>query len=308
MNRSILQFTNEVAQALKGGQPVLALESTIISHGMPYPDNLDFAKQSEKLVRSQGVVPAIIAIIDGILRVGLDEADLQNLASGEAIRKITARDIAAAMIKKDSGATTVSATMLIARQAGIEVFATGGIGGVHRDGETSLDVSQDLRALSRIPIIVVSAGAKAILDLRRTLEYLETEAITLVGYKTDKFPAFYSIESGFTVPDRVDSASEIVAIYRANKKIGLSGSTLVVNPIPAVDEIPQNVMESYIRTALEDCSNQKIYGNIITPYLLDKIADLTKGRSLQANISLALNNVRLGSEIAKALKTQQFDN
>ena len=297
-----IHISPEVAGALKNRRPVLALESTIISHGMPFPDNLEFAQQAEKLVRAQGVIPATIAIIDGMLKVGLGEASLQKLAQGKAIKKIAARDIATAMVKEDCGATTVSATMLVARLAGIDVFATGGIGGVHRGGETSLDVSQDLRALSRTSIIVVSAGAKAILDLPLTLEYLETEAITLVGYKTDRFPAFYSVDSGHSVPFRVDSVSEVVAIHHANQTIGARGATLVVNPIPAKDEIPRNTMESYITAALKECSNQKIHGKKITPYLLGKIAELTKGKSLRANVSLALNNVRLGAEIAKALK------
>jgi len=302
MKTSLLHFSSEVSDAVNSGLPVLALESTIISHGMPYPDNLEFAQQAENIVRKQGVIPATIAIIGGKIQIGLNEHSLNELTVGQNINKVAVRDIATTVAGKQSGATTVSATMHIAHSAGIEVFATGGIGGVHRYGETTFDISQDLRVLGKIPLVVVSAGVKAILDIPLTLEYLETDGVIVIGYQTDVFPAFYSQKSGYTVPARADSPEDIVAIHTTNKTLKITSSILVVNPIPISHEIPYQEMESYINIALDKCLKEGIRGKKVTPYLLKKIVKLTKGRSLQANIKLALNNVKLGAQIAKALK------
>lgn len=304
MKTSLLHFSSEVSDATSSGLPILALESTIISHGMPYPDNLEFAQQAENIARKQGVVPATIAIIGGKIQVGLNEQSLDDLTLDQNINKVAVRDIATTVACKQSGATTVSATMHIAHSAGIEVFATGGIGGVHRNGEKTLDISQDLRVLGNTPLVVVSAGVKAMLDIPLTLEYLETEGITVIGYQTDVFPAFYSRESGCSVPARANSPVDIVAIHATNKTLKIISSILVVNPIPVSHEIPYQEMEGYINIALDECTKEGIRGKMVTPYLLKKIVALTSGRSLHANIKLALNNVTLGAQIAKALKQQ----
>ncbi len=291
-------FSKDVKAALELGEPVLALESTIIAHGMPYPDNLEFARNAEDVALKQGVVPATIAILDGIVHIGLVKSSLETLAKGKVIEKVAVRDISRVLSQKRSGATTVSATMKLAHLSGIPVFATGGIGGVHRGAETTLDVSQDIKELSRTPVIVISAGAKAILDIPKTLEVLETKAVPVLGYQTDNFPAFYSRTSGAAVSARVDSPTEIARLYQSHVELGLCSGILIANPIPEKAEIPKIKMDSYIETTLDECSSKNISGKAVTPFLLKRIVELTGGRSLEANIALALNNVKLGAEIA----------
>jgi pseudouridine-5'-phosphate glycosidase len=297
-----LKLHPDVASALKYDAPIVALESTIIAHGMPYPYNLDFASKAESAVRDGGVTPATIAIIDGSICVGLDEQQMEYLASNNEMEKIATRDIGPAVANKLSGATTVSATIRIAHLAGIVVFATGGIGGVHRRAESTFDVSQDLLELSRTPVVVVSAGVKAILDIPKTLERLEELAVPTIGYKTTEFPAFYSRESGCGLSYRCDCAEDIASIFKIQLELGTGSALLVANPVPKSHEIPKNEIDIYISEALEECSKRKISGKTVTPFLLQKIVELTGNRSLETNIALALNNVQLATEIAKKIK------
>lgn len=294
-------FSKEVREALGSGGPVLALESTIIAHGMPYPQNLEFAREAEQLARDQGAVPATIAVLDGKVHIGLEEAALEQIAQGREIRKLATRDLASALAQGDTGATTVSATMVLAHRAGIHVFATGGIGGVHRVIEFSGDISADLNELGRTPMIVISAGAKAILDLPSTLEALETVSVPVLGYRCNVFPAFYSRNSGLPIPQRVDSVFEIARLYRAHRELGLDAAILVANPVPGSDEIPADEMEEHILKAIDAADRSGVTGKEVTPFLLRYIVDSTDGRSLRANRALALNNVSLGAEIAAAL-------
>lgn len=280
---------------------MLALESTIIAHGMPYPQNFDFTRQAEEEAQKLGVTPATIAVVDGEVRIGLEPEIIKRIAREKGVEKVAFRDLGTALAKGVMGATTVSATIWLARQAGIPVMATGGIGGVHHDGAESFDVSQDLTLLGRVPIVLVSAGAKAILDLPKTLERLETEGVPVVGYGTDQFPAFYSRQSGLPVPHWVDSVGEIVSIYRNQRTLNMPCALLVVNPVPEKDEIPREDMQRYLEEARRDLSRTGLRGKQVTPYLLKRLAELTAGRALKANIALALNNVRLGARIAKAL-------
>lgn len=290
-----------VESALSKKLPILALESTIIAHGMPHPDNLAFAKKAEALVRKHGVIPATIAIIDGKVHIGLNNKQLELLSSNKRIEKIAVRDIAFAITQKLTGATTVSATMHLAHLAGLYVFATGGIGGVHRNAETTFDISQDLIELSRTPMIVISAGVKAILDIPKTLEYLETNAVPVVGFGTNEFPAFYSRSSGSFLANSCNTPEEVAELFIAHRKIGLQSALLVANPILKSDEIPRVIIDKYIDTALKECDEKEIVGKNVTPFLLKKIVELTKGRSLKTNIALALNNVKVGVQIALAL-------
>lgn len=294
-------FHPDVRSALQNNRPVLALESTIISHGMPYPENVEFARQAEILVRKYSVVPATIAIINGKVHVGLNDKQLEILASSKNVEKVAVRDIAFAITQKLTGTTTVSATMRLARLAGIAVFATGGMGGVHRNAESTFDISQDLIELSRTPMIVISAGVKAILDIPKTLEYLETSAVSVVGYKTNEFPAFYSRSSGISLPTRCNTPEEIARLFITHKKLGLQSAILIANPVPNDDEIPKDIIDKYIDRALAECSEKKIIGKNVTPFLLKKIVTLSAGKSLKTNIALALNNVKLGAQIAKCL-------
>lgn len=300
MNSSKIHFSMapEVENDLSNNLPVLALESTIIAHGMPYPENIDFARQAEALVCKHGVVPATIAIINGKVHIGLDDEQLDILAGSKNVEKVAVRDIAYAITQKLTGATTVSATMRLARLAGIDVFATGGIGGVHRNAENTFDISQDLIELSRTPMIVVSAGAKAILDIPKTIEYLETSSVPVVGYRTHAFPAFYSRNSGCAIPARCDSPDEIANIYKAQRALELQSALLVANPVPKSAEISNNIIDSYIEVALAECAEKKVVGKKVTPFLLKKIVELSDGKSLKTNIALALNNVTLGAQIA----------
>ena len=296
--KTYISIIPEVENALSKKQPVLALESTIIAHGMPYPENIDFAKRAEAVVRKHGVVPATIAIIEDKIYIGLNDEQLEILASSKKVEKVAVRDIAVAVAQKLTGATTVSATMRLAHLAGISVFATGGIGGVHRNAETTFDISQDLIELSRTPMVVVSAGVKAILDIPKTLEYLETSAVFVVGYQTNEFPAFYSRSSGSKLTAQFNNPVEIANTFRAHCGLGLKSAILVANPVPKSNDIPKNVIDKYIEIALAECSEKNIIGKKVTPFLLKKIVELSNGESLKTNIALALNNVNLGAQIA----------
>lgn len=297
-----IKLSSEVDLAIKNNKPVVVLESTIIAHGMPHPDNLNFAKKAENIVRDGGAVPATIAIIDGKIRVGLSEQELEYISNkNNKIEKVALRDIGHIVANKLSGATTVSATMQIAHLVGIKVFATGGIGGVHRNAENTFDISQDLIALSKIPIIIVSAGAKAILDIPKTLEFLETLAVPVIGYKTNEFPAFYSRKSSCDLNVRCDTPQEISAIFHTQQKLKIDSALLVANPVTSESEIPKDEIDKYIDSALKECKNNQITGKAVTPFLLQRIVELTKGKSLKTNIALALNNIQLATEIARVL-------
>jgi pseudouridine-5'-phosphate glycosidase len=296
-----LAVQEEVRAALHEGRPVLALESTIIAHGLPRPRNVEVALRAEAEARARGVVPATVGIFDGRLCVGLEATQIEALGTAEGVLKVSRRDLAYALASRRLGATTVSGTMLAARQAGIRVFATGGIGGVHRGGEQSMDVSADLLELARSPVIVVSAGAKAILDLARTLEVLETQGVPVIGYRTAEFPAFYSRSSGLPLDLRAETPEEVIRLYRVQRELGLEQGILVANPIPAQSEIPRQTMEGYIEVALQEAVQQGVTGKRVTPFLLSRVLDLSGGRSLEANIALLLHNVHLGCAIARSL-------
>ena len=295
------KYSHNVHHALQSGQPVLALESTIIAHGMPYPENLEFAREAEALALENGATPATVAILDGQVCIGLDEAQLTQLATDPSVGKVATREIALTLAQKGNGATTVSATMKLSHLAGIKVFATGGIGGVHRGAEDDMDVSADLIELSRTPVMVISAGAKAILDLPRTLEYLETMSVPVIGYQTDDFPAFYSRRSGLPIPQRLDEVEMIAGTFANQSSLGISSGLLIANPVPENIEISYDEMRVHIDTALRDARAQGILGKALTPFLLGRIVELTGGRSLVTNRALALNNVKLGAKIAVSL-------
>lgn len=288
---------------MKLNLPVVALESTVITHGLPRPRNLSLARDMEAAIRNEGAMPATIALLRGQIRVGLNDSELEELAGEKDNVKVSRRDLAAAVVKKQSGGTTVAGTMFIAQQAGIKVFATGGIGGVHR--EARFDVSADLQALADTPMIVVCAGAKAILDLPATLEYLETMSVPVVGFQTDEFPAFYARESGLKTSVKLDSAEEIAAFATAHWEMGLRSAVLVTNPIPIADAIPKSEMDPQITKASEEAKEKKIHGQALTPFLLQRISELTQGRSLQANLSLLLNNAHLAAQIARAVTARR---
>ena len=294
-------FSAEVAAARAAGRPIVALESTIITHGMPYPQNVETARIVEADVRAAGAVPATIAVIAGQLHIGLEDDALEALGQAENVAKLSRADIAACIAAGNTGATTVAATMIAAHLAGISVFATGGIGGVHRGAETSFDISADLRELAKTPVTVVAAGAKAILDLPKTFEVLETLGVPVIAYGQDVLPAFWSAQSDMAAPLRLDSAQAIAAAHRMRAQMGLEGGQLVANPIPADAEIPADVLRPIIDQALAEADAQGISAKAVTPFLLGRIFELTKGRSLTANIALVRNNARLAAEIAIAL-------
>ena len=296
-----LAFAPDVAEARAAGAPIVALESTIITHGMPYPQNLETARRVEAEVRGAGAVPATIAVIKGRLHIGLAAAELEALAQARDVMKLSRADLAACLAAGRTGATTVAATMIAARLAGIAVFATGGIGGVHRGAESSFDISADLRELAETPVTVVAAGAKAILDLPKTLEVLETLGVPVIAYGQDAFPAFWSRESGLAAPLRMDTAEAIAAAHLMRARLGLPGGQLVANPIPEAAEIPRAVIDPVIETALAAAAAKGIAAKEVTPFLLSRIFELTEGRSLEANIALVLNNARLGAAIAAAI-------
>jgi len=294
-----LDIADDVAAALQDGEPVVALESTIISHGMPHPRNVETALRVEKTVRAAGAVPATIAVIGGRLKVGLSESEIGRLGErGQQVVKTSRRDLPFVVARKESGATTVAATMIIAAMAGIRVFATGGIGGVHRGVEESMDVSADLEELAQTDVAVVCAGVKSVLDIGRTLEYLETKGVPVVGYRTDTLPAFYTRSSGFPVDYRVDTAGEIAAAMNARRDLGLKGGMVIANPIPEEHAMDNAEIDSVIEKAIVDMVRERVTGKDTTPYLLARIAERTGGRSLDANIQLVLNNARLAAEIA----------
>ena len=296
-----IYFSAEVESSLNTKNPILALESTIISHGMPYPDNVEFALETESICRQQGVVPATVAVINGECCVGLTKAQIKSIAKDSSTKKVSRRDLGVAIAKKWSGGTTVSATMHIAYLSGLSVFSTGGIGGAHRGAKNTFDFSQDLIALSQTPMIVVTAGAKAILDLPKTLESLETLGVTVLGYKTNEFPAFYSKNSGLYELFRIESPGEAVNVYKKNVEAGLRASTLVVNPVLQKDEIPENEIEKIINSAIKYAQKKKIKGKRVTPFLLKEVVKKTGGRGLETNKALAINNVNLGIKILKEL-------
>tara|TARA_B100001996_G_scaffold323341_1_gene268469 strand:+ start:685 stop:1608 length:924 start_codon:yes stop_codon:yes gene_type:complete len=300
-----LRFSKKVKEAFKAHRPILALESTIIAHGMPYPNNIEFAIKAESSCLEIGVTPATVAIINGEVCVGLESDELEKIAKGKNIKKISMRELGLATGLGWSGATTVSASITIAQKNKIKVFSTGGIGGVHRGAEHSFDISQDLVALSKTPIIVVSSGAKSILDLHKTIELLETFGVPTLGYNTTTFPAFYSRSSGIDNVEMVKSTKEIFDIFNSGHALGLRAATLVTNPIPVNDEIPFDEIKSAMEDAEMELEKKGIVGKKATPFLLNQVVKKTEGKSLNANISLALNNVRLGAEIAKEFHVQK---
>ena len=297
-----LKISPAVQKALDEGRPVLALESTIISHGMPYPQNLETARLCEAEARKHGVEPATVAIIHGKLCAGLTDEELEYLAkAGPKMAKASRRDLPILAARGADGATTVAATMIVAAMAGIRVFATGGIGGVHRGAEVTMDISADLEELARTPVAVVCAGAKSILDLGLTLEYLETKGVPVLGYRTETLPAFYTDESDFKVDYRMDSPEEIAAAVTAQRDMGYPGGMLITNPIPHQYAMPKDVIDAAINQALAEAKEQGVKGKATTPFLLARVCELTGGESLKSNIKLVLNNVALGAQIAAAM-------
>jgi pseudouridine-5'-phosphate glycosidase len=301
VNASSLVISTEVAAALAAGRPVVALESTIVSHGMPWPENVETALAVEDEVRASGAVPAAIAVTGGKLRVGLDRATLETLAKSNDVLKLSSADLAYGVMSGRLGATTVAATMIVAKLAGIRVFATGGIGGVHRGAEHTFDISADLTELSRTDVAVVCAGPKALLDVPKTLEYLETLGVPVITAGSDRFPAFWSRDSGLTSAIRLDTPTEIAGFMRARADLGLPGGLLIANPIPEASEIPGSEIRPAIEAALVEAEKAGIVGKAVTPFLLDAILKQTGGRSLTANIALIRNNARLAARIAVAL-------
>lgn len=293
-----LDIKSEVREALEAGAPVVALESTILSHGMPWPENLDFAAKVEAVVRAEGAVPATMAIMGGKLKVGLSEADLEVMCRAEGVGKVSRRDVPVYLATGRNGATTVATTMLIAERAGVRVFATGGIGGVHRHGEVTMDISADLQELAHTSVAVVCAGAKQILDIGRTLEYLETMGVPVIGVGTEEFPAFYCRRSGHRLDYAAKDAAEIAAILKAKWALGLEGGVLIANPISEEDGLDFGYMEGVIDTALAAADAAGVHGKDITPFLLAKVKELTGGESFRSNVSLALNNARVAAQIA----------
>ena len=301
MVQGYLDINPEVAAALKAGKAVVALESTIISHGMPYPRNVEPARNVEKIIRDHGAVPATIAILKGRMKVGLSSEEIEYLGKSHDVIKCSRRDLPFILAKGLDGATTVAATMILAAMAGIRVFATGGIGGVHRGAQTSFDISADLEELARTSVAVVCAGAKSILDLGLTLEYLETRGVPVIGYKTKELPAFYCRESGFPVDYRLDTPKEIAQVLNLKWKAGLAGGVVIANPIPEAYALPKAEIDRVIEQALLEARQRGIKGKETTPFLLAKIVELSGGKSLEANIQLVLNNAALAARIAADL-------
>lgn len=302
--RPHVRIAREVADALEAGRPVIALESTIISHGFPYPANAECAAESERIAREEGVVPATIAVIGGEMAIGLAPEEIERLASNRETPKASRRDLPVLLACGSDGATTVAGTMAVAAMAGISLFATGGIGGVHRGAERTFDISADLEELARTSLAVVSAGAKAVLDLGLTLEYLETRGVPVLGYRTDSFPAFYTRDSGFGVDARLETPEEIASVLQAKWETGLTGGVLIANPIAVEHALPAEQIESIIERALAEARERGIRGKAITPFLLARIHELTDGASEAANKELVWSNVRLASRIAVALSAR----
>ena len=300
ISNEFLDIKAEVKQALESNKPVVALESTIISHGMPYPENIKMAKKVESIIKDEGATPATIAIMNGKIKIGLSDKDLETLAKSDKVKKVSRRDLASIIANKDLGATTVAATMICAEMANIKFFVTGGIGGVHKGYETTLDVSSDLEELSRTNVSVICAGAKAILDLPKTMEYLETKGVSVFGYQTNVLPAFYTRETDIKLNHFANSAEELANIIYTKDQLNLKGGLLVVNPIPKKDSLNSQYINSIIDKAIEQSINEGIKGKDVTPYLLRKIVEKTKGQSLKANLALVYNNALVGAKIAVA--------
>jgi len=296
-----LDITAEVQAALANNKPIVALESTIITHGMPWPQNYEMANRVEDMVRSNGAIPATIAVIEGRIKIGLDQSALKILAQTQGVRKLSRADLAICLVDRKTGTTTVAATMILAHLAGIKVFATGGIGGVHRGAEHSFDISADLQELAQTPVIVIAAGAKAILDIPKTLEVLETLGVPVIAYGQNELPAFWSRTSGLNAPLRMDNPAQIAQAQKMRTAMGLPGGQLVANPIPADAEILQGEIEPIIDQALKESEAQGVSAKAVTPFLLQRIFELTNGRSLDSNIALVLNNAQLAAEIAGAM-------
>ena len=300
-----LDVNPEIAAAIADGKPVVALESTIISHGMPYPQNVETALNVERIIRENGAVPATIAIIGGRLKAGLTPEEIEYFGKkGQAIAKASRRDLAVLCARGEDGATTVTTTMIIAHMAGIKIFATGGIGGVHRGAETTMDISSDLEELAQTPVMVVCAGAKSILDLGLTLEYLETKGVPVIGYGTNELPAFNTRQSGFGVDYRIDTPEELAAAFKASQDLGLKGGMLVTNPIPEEYAMPLETINAAIDQAITECNAKGIHGKATTPFLLARVAELTGGDSLASNIRLVYNNARIAARTAVAYCNQ----
>ena len=297
-----LSYSQEVLEAKEKGLPIVALESTIISHGMPYPQNVQTAREVEQIIRDNGAVPATIALIDGQIKIGLSDEELEMFGNSEGVAKASRRDLGYLLATKKIGATTVAATMICAELAGIELFVTGGIGGVHRGAEETMDISADLEELAMTNVAVVCAGAKSILDIGLTLEYLETKGVPVIGYGTDVLPAFYTRDSEFSVNFRADSAEEVASMMRAKWDLGLRGGAVIANPIPEAAAMDANFINGIIEKALVEAEEKGIKGKDVTPFLLGKVKELTEGKSLEANIALVKNNALIGTAIAVALQ------
>ena len=300
-----MDISTEVQQALKTGLPIVALESTIISHGMPFPQNLKTALTVEKIIREESAVPATIAIFNGRIKIGLSQHELEQFAKQTSQIKVSRRDLPLVISQKQSGGTTVAATMICAKLAGIAVFVTGGIGGVHRESENTMDISADLMELAQTNVAVVCAGIKSILDIPRTLEYLETQGVPVIGYKTEEFPAFYTPSSGSLVQSRLDTPEEIAHCMKIKWKLGLDGGIVIGNPVQEQDAMDASIIQQAISEALRDAAQKQIKGKNVTPFLLERINRLTMGESLKSNISLVCNNAHLGAKIAVAYQTQR---
>ena len=299
-----MDISTEVQQALKTGQPVVALESTIISHGMPYPQNLETAHAVENIIRVESAVPATIAIMNGRIKIGLSQDELEQFAEHTRHLKVSRRDLPLVLSQKQSGGTTVAATMICAKLAGIAVFVTGGIGGVHRENEKTMDISADLMELAQTNVAVVCAGIKSILDIPRTLEYLETQGVPVIGYKTEDFPAFYTPASGSLVQSRLDTPEEIARCMKIKWELGLGGGLVIGNPVQQENAMDEAIIQQAISAALKDAAEKEIEGKDVTPFLLERINQLTEGKSLKSNIALVCNNARLGAKIAVAYQAQ----
>ncbi|MEG0258488.1 MAG: pseudouridine-5'-phosphate glycosidase [Lysinibacillus sp.] len=301
--KEFIVLSEEVKAGQAKGLPIIALESTIISHGMPYPQNVKTAREVEQIIRDGGAVPATIALIDGKIKIGLSDEELEMFGNSQGVAKASRRDLAYLLSTKKLGATTVAATMICAELAGIELFVTGGIGGVHRGAETTMDVSADLEELAQTSVAVVCAGAKSILDIGLTLEYLETKGVPIIGYETEELPAFYTRKSGFEVNFKLDTPAEVAAMLRTKWQLGLTGGAVIANPIPEVDALDHDFITSIIEKALQEAEDNGIQGKNVTPFLLGKVKELTEGKSLDANIALVKNNAVVGAKIAVALNS-----
>ena len=295
-----MDISEEIQNSVKENGPVVALESTIISHGMPFPQNLETALDVESIIRKEGAIPATIAVLEGRIKIGLSNLELEQFAQGTKTVKVSSRDLPLVLSQKQDGGTTVAATMICARMAGISVFVTGGIGGVHRESEKTMDISGDLMELARTNVAVVCAGIKSILDIPRTLEYLETQGVPVIGYRTDEFPAFYTTTSGYSVQSRINTAEEIARCMKVKWELGLEGGMVIANPVLREDAMDEEVIEEAITKSLKEASEKGIDGKAVTPFLLERISQLTDGESLKTNIALVFNNALLGAKIASA--------